>query len=268
MYTWIDHGLSTSYDGDDILGCLVEPIEIDNVSDHVPITLSMLISVKRVTSHDTHGMSGITNRKHVPPNWCSYEKVLKYQHCLALRLRDIDMRELSVGSGNDARLINSYIDSINEAIHRATVDANCIPRKQFIPKPYWCPRLSVLRDRKRFWWHLWVNNGRPRSGVVWDCWKGVKKLFRQNSRFFVNNLSQRKYMRLNNMFHSHNHAGFWKALKNQKKTPYRSSLKPQDFANHFKKISTDSGMLTDEQQKVISVVKEYSDAKVEQPTIV
>ena len=42
-------------------------------------------------------------------------------------------------------------------------------------------------------------------------------------------------MRLNNMFHSHNHAGFWKALKNQKKTPYRSSLKPQDFANHFKK---------------------------------
>ena len=73
-------------------------------------------------------------------------------------------------------------------------------------------------------------------------------------------------MRLNNMFHSHNHAGFWKALKNQKK--YRSPLKHQDFANHFKKISTDSGMLTDEQQKVISVVKEYSDAKVEQPTIV
>ena len=55
-----------------------------------------------------------------------------------------------------------------------------------------------------------MNNGRPRSGVVWDCWKGVKKLFRQNSRFFVNNLSQRKYMRLNNMFHSHNHLiTFW-----------------------------------------------------------
>ena len=89
----------------------------------VPITLSMLISVKRVTNHDTHGMCGITNRKYVPPNWCSYEKILKYQDCLALRLRDIDMMELSVGSGNDARLINSYIDSINEAIHRATVSA-------------------------------------------------------------------------------------------------------------------------------------------------
>ena len=144
VYTWIDHGLSTSYDGDDILGCLVEPIEIDNVSDHVPITLSMLISVKRVTSHDTHGMSGITNRKYVPPNWCSYEKILKYQDCIALRLRDIDMRELSVGSGNDARLTNSYIDSINEAIHRATIDANCIPRKQFIPKPYWCPGIDGI----------------------------------------------------------------------------------------------------------------------------
>ena len=74
---------------------------------------------------------------------------------------------------NDARLINSYRDSINEAIHRATVDARkhaVIPRKQFTPKPYWCPSLS---DRKRFWWHLWVNNGRPPSGVVWECWKGV-----------------------------------------------------------------------------------------------
>ena len=72
------------------------------------------------------------------------------------------------------------------------------------------------------------------------------------------------------MFHSHNHTGFWKALKNQKKTPYRSSLNPQNFADHFMKIilGTESGMLTAEQQKVISVVKEYTDAKVEQPTIV
>ena len=28
---------------------------------------------------------------------------------------------------------------------------------------------SKLRDRKRFWWNLWVDNGRPREGLYSVC---------------------------------------------------------------------------------------------------
>ena len=41
------------------------------------------------------------------------------------------------------------------------------PCKLYKPKQYWCPELSKARDTKRFWWHLWIDNGRPRCGEVY-----------------------------------------------------------------------------------------------------
>ena len=100
VYTWIDHVFSISYDSADILSCMVEPIDIDNVSDHVPITLSMLISMKRAINCGPHEMSRSITKRYLPPNWGSYEKIRKYQECLTSRLRGIDLLELL--SGNDA----------------------------------------------------------------------------------------------------------------------------------------------------------------------
>ena len=39
----------------------------------------------------------------------------------------------------------------------------------------WCPDQSQARDTNRFWWRLWLDNGRPRDGEVFKCYKNVKK---------------------------------------------------------------------------------------------
>ena len=64
------------------------------------------------------------------------------------------------------RMTDEYIERVNNAMHEAAMESGCVPRRRYRPKSYWCPQLSVLRDRKRFWWHLWVENGRPNKGAV------------------------------------------------------------------------------------------------------
>ena len=59
------------------------------------------------------------------------------------------------------------LNEINQAMHDATTEAGCVPKRKNQPKPYWSPDLSRMRDRKRFWWRLWTENGRPRTGVIY-----------------------------------------------------------------------------------------------------
>ena len=62
------------------------------------------------------------------------------------------------------------------AIHAATEEAGCISQHRNAPKPYWCPELRrLIGDKKIFWWRLWVDNGRPRMGVVLDSYKYFEK---------------------------------------------------------------------------------------------
>ena len=60
--------------------------------------------------------------------------------------------------------------------------AKLIPKNVIKPKKYWCPDLSQARHTKRFWWRLWSDNGKPREGEIYKCYKNVKKLFRKLSR--------------------------------------------------------------------------------------
>ena len=72
-------------------------------------------------------------------------------------------------------------------------NAGCIQNRRYKSKPFWCPELSAARDKKRFWWQLWVQNGRPRSGEVFKCYKGVKKLFRGLCRRSVKSIQTNDY---------------------------------------------------------------------------
>ena len=76
----------------------------------------------------------------------------------------------------------SLLEKLNATMRDAAQCASCVPRRVFKPKPYWCSELSQFRDRKRFWWTLWVANDRPRHGAVYECHKGIKKLFRKMCR--------------------------------------------------------------------------------------
>ena len=92
------------------------------------------------------------------------------------------------------------------------------------PKMYWCPELSKLRDRKRFWWTLWVDNGRPREGSVFSVYKDIKKALRRRYRYHVANQSMNEHYKLYQMIQARCMTGFWNAINRRRSIQVKSSL--------------------------------------------
>ena len=91
-------------------------------------------------------------------------------------------------------------------------------------KHIWCPELSHLRDRKRFWWRLWNDNDRPRAGAVNETYKYIKKVFRRRTRQCVDRSVNNKYQKLNVMLKNRKLSAFWNVIKQRRITKVKSSL--------------------------------------------
>ena len=162
--TWIDHVASAKFDSDNVILCEIVPHAADNVNDHLP----MVCHVKVASSNRSQNVMHARNLLFTAPahlNWnrpCTIDKYIQPLESILITL------PAYANSGN----IDHHIRLINDAMHDAAHMAGCLSIKVYKPKAYWYPELSQLRDRKRFWWTIWVANGRPR----------VKKLFRKTSR--------------------------------------------------------------------------------------
>ena len=141
--------------------------------------------------------------------------------------------------------------------------AGCPPKKLNTPKRYWCPELSRLRDSKRFWWQLGVDNGRPRTGEVYKCWKGLKKMFRQLCRKRVDQLNNDYYHILNLALQQNSTLKFWKTIKQRRRNTHTTneSVNAKSLSDFYRSVMTDSDSsgFTDDQLRVSDTVsREYN----------
>ena len=228
VYTWIDHVCCSKADINDVKTCVIVEPEALNVSDHLPlhIDFTAVIDTLSPTNNDFYA--------HVYPDWSCQEKNLNYCNFLAAKLEGLEL--LPPTPTDVASAINTRFSTIVNAIHSASKEAGCIPKKVFKPKPYWCPELSKIRDKKRFWWTLWVAMDRPRQGTVFEVYKNVKKLFRCLCRRYMNNNVLRDLNVLNHLYNKNNMKGFWNKLKRQQQSSVKSSLSAEDFGIYYRGI--------------------------------
>ena len=154
------------HDRESVIFCNILAPDADNTSDHLPINMGVVLSVAtdshRSLKHEAD------NRRFPKLSWDNFDMIDNYSTYLQSILETLSPYDPS-------QCIDTYIDKLNYLLHDAAARAACPGKKLFKPKPYWCPELSRLRDKKRFWWHLWDSNGRPRHGAVYQCYKDVKK---------------------------------------------------------------------------------------------
>ncbi len=106
----------------------------------------------------------------------------------------------------------------------SAVEVGWYSKQHVKPKRYWCPELSKLRDRKRFWWTLWVDNGRPREGSVFSVYKDIKKALRRRSRYHVANQSMNEHYKFYQMIQARCMTGFWNVINRRRSIQVKSSL--------------------------------------------
>ena len=147
-------------------------------------------------------------------------------------------------------LVDTFFTELNQAMHDSAKEAGCLPQKCNRPKPYWCPALSRLRDKKRMWWAIWTQCQKPRSGTVYDCYKLAKKQFRTRSRKCAQDILNNQTKRVNSLYRERKLQSFWNAIKVSKKKNVRSTLKATDLAAHYAGIMQDNDVLTEEQSAI------------------
>ena len=203
---WIDHCFIFSHDVNSLISCNIVQLDGDNLSDHLPIRTSFFLPSLATGSckSGAHGQGGegmrdFDQKLFCLPRWDT-EKKRKYNHILDNKLKSIPILHMEDNITNVQHDIDTYVETLNKAIHEAAQEAGCIPKKHYRPKDYWCPELSALRDKKKFWWRLWVENNKPRNGPIFDILKYLKKKFRKLSRQCILDQKKNKYHNLNSLF--------------------------------------------------------------------
>ena len=94
--------------------------------------------------------------------------------------------------------IHKYLSLICDAICTSAGESGRTQNRSFKPKPYWCPKLSILETRNDLWkvWSDWS----LRKGTVYNSCKGVKKLFRKVCRQRMNNVLQQNFKKYNELY--------------------------------------------------------------------
>lgn len=253
-YTWIDHVLCFERDFDKIKNCVIKPEEAHNVSDHLPVqtTITILTSEKSAPKGSVE-----SNVCFMPPNWNNSNVKAKYCTILAEKLSNIYPMN-DIPDDNIAEWIDNRLATVNSIIHESAAEAGCIPKRMSRPKPYWCPELSELRDKKRYWWSIWVSAGRPRNGTIFEIWKGLKKQFRRQARHNVQNMISRDLNIINNLYNKRQMKAFWNKLKRHQQGKVCSTLSAENLAQFYKTIMSDDGELTDAQTDIKNSVHNYS----------
>ena len=163
IYTWIDHVLMPEYELNTVRECKIIELTVNNVSDHLP--LRTVFSIHPVPAND-YIRSGVKSNTTTKPYWNNNARNALYTSVLENKLHALPT--FTFGEDRDRasveRDVNSAINFICTAIHDAANNSGVLPKRSFTPKPYWCPELNALRDRKRFWWSLWVANDRKSGG--------------------------------------------------------------------------------------------------------
>ena len=258
VFSWIDHVLSTDYDMSSITSCKIHPLDSDNVSDHLPIRLTMDLPLP------PEDESAPVIQSHVPfTYWNKSVNNEQYNRELGDALEHLPMyaplSDLDEPATQEA--LDEYVDSLRSCMIESARKAGCIPRHIFQPKKYWCPELSRARDTKRFWWQLWVANDRPRHGMVYTCYKHVKRLFRKLSRSCVLNSQNELYYSLDNLLHRDTNA-FWKRIKGRRRSRTHSSMPVSKLASYYTGIMQDNTPLTADQQDISNDVQtKYNNMK-------
>ena len=162
--SFLDHVFVSNTIRKDILYAEVHESGV-NLSDHIPVIYTFCWLLK------PQGCITKVQKKVKQYSW-RWDKsyVGYYYQCSDQKLRAVDIPRIcncDLDCTNDHHLnsINMYYDNIVAALHSAASSAI-----QRIPccslKPFWNEELDRLKQDSIFWHNLWVDAGRPSSGVL------------------------------------------------------------------------------------------------------
>ena len=108
------------------------------------------------------------------------------------------------------------------------------------------------------WWKIGVENGRPRHGAIFDCYKGDKKLFRKICRRKITYVNNNELHNINECYKARKMSSFWNQIKNKRQQQrINSSFDAHQLAEYYRgTMGSDNTSLTPCQCQIDKVVRD------------
>ena len=158
--------------------CVVH--DMDNTSDHDPIFIKLLLNVKFAGFNERNRSSRISWPKATESHICDYRRALSRKLLdISLPVDALACHDLHCSQAAHLNALQEYTQSITNAC--ITAAANTIPRTCTRPNtgriPGWSEHVRPLRERSMFWHRMWLDCGRPRTGVVSESMRRTRAAY-------------------------------------------------------------------------------------------
>jgi len=227
--SYIDHVLIPSYMLDKLSHCAILQ-DSDNLSDHFAIQCVMNIDIEPGCSY--YEANHLFPRTHWDKHdFCSEYRTNVQNSLGSLCLLNPD----SIQDRDQAALcIDDVYSSLISTMHSATKQINSNPSEHRCNnKHWWTTRCTNAKSKNMFWRKLWMENGKPTHGIVYECYKDTKRQFRRACRSAQHESARDKYNIMNCYMRHRNTNKLWAAVKRLKSTNHEIQVPKEELRNYF-----------------------------------
>jgi hypothetical protein len=190
-----------------------------NVSDHLAISMKLSIPI-----NDSSMNSNVNFRKesHFPRGkWTDIHFVQHYTETMHQAMENnIYTADLhTITHSNAQSVVNNIYRGLCYTMHDCVSsykdpELNCHSRKR---KHWWNGNCTIARDRNRLYHYIWKCCDKPKSGIVWECYKNSRKAYRRVCRNSVNDKTNAVAGLINKLHKERKPARLWNIIRKAKK---------------------------------------------------
>ena len=155
------------------------------------------------------------------PDWTSELFIEKYANNVRNLLYEMDAKIDEDICNNMCKkdkqvVVDQYCERLTSLLHEAVSLSTCNrdkPHGKRRKRHWWNMDCTIARDKLKLWFFIWNSCKRPREGVVHECYKSAKYLFRKNCRQAVKSNNQINFKKCSELFKSKRMHQMWNMIR-------------------------------------------------------
>ena len=221
--SYIDHILVPDYLLDSIvMNCKILTEAIDNLSDHLAVSIMMDIPVYKRQCSDVKSASGQgRNYKGVRlrPRWNDPRYQNSYSEELCNILEDVcipDQINITHESANNyvSKLCNDLCCAMRDAEYCASRNFAYITKSE---KSWWNKSCTEAWNCNHLFYRIWSCLGRPRTGEVYNCYREARKAYKKTCKKAVNSKTHEMFQFIEKLSKEKKPGMMWNIIRKTKK---------------------------------------------------
>jgi len=177
---------------------------------HCPIVMHIALNVQHDQSQSRKFTRKVTWKK------ANADHVLSYKYALSTLLKDIELPYQAINCIDlQCKLHLGEIDRYyNSIISKCIIAANrCIPKSGKPRLAGWNEHVKSYKEQSIMWHRIWVDNGCPRHGVIYDIKRRTQANHKRAVRYVNKNQSNLKAEKLATALKCQNKRNFWDEMR-------------------------------------------------------